>query len=107
MMRTSHNVAAVSGACFVIRKDHAIPFDPGYREGLGMADWCLRLGQKGLRHVYTPFGRAVCENPPLLLTGRERSAEDTARFREIFGDQVDDPCYSGQFSRRKADYSLR
>ena len=43
LMQTSHNVAAVSAACVMIRRDHFIPFDEGYREGLGAVDWSLSL----------------------------------------------------------------
>ncbi len=60
MNRTSHNVMAVSGACLMIRRDHFIPFDESWTDGLGMADWCLQLRKKGLRCVYTPHACAVC-----------------------------------------------
>lgn len=66
MNRTSHNVAAVSAACLMIRRDHYIPFDESWTDGLGAVDWCLRLQQRGLRCVYTPHARAVCGNARLL-----------------------------------------
>ncbi|MBQ8556337.1 MAG: glycosyltransferase [Clostridia bacterium] len=81
--RTSHNVAAVSAACFMIRRDHFIPFETD------MIDWCLALSRRGYVHVYTPHARAVCEKRELLAGACE---------------DVHDPCYSvhhddrGQFT---------
>lgn len=66
MNRTSHNVSALSAACLMIRRDHYIPFDEAYTDGLGAADWCLKLAQRGLHCVYTPHARAVCEDKGLL-----------------------------------------
>lgn len=71
MNRTSHNVAAVSAACFMIRRDHFIPFDASWDDGLGAVDWCLRLRELGLLCVYTPHARAVCEDARLLSRWRE------------------------------------
>ncbi len=66
MNRTSYNVMAVSAACCMIRRDHFIPFDEAYGDGLGAVDWCIRLSERGLRHVYTPHARAMCEEKRLL-----------------------------------------
>lgn len=84
--RTSHNVAAVSAACFMIRRDHFIPFDESWQDGLGAVDWCLRLRERGLLCVYTPHARAVCGEEKLL--SRFTEAE---RFRRTWPD-VQDPC---------------
>ncbi|MGN0794938.1 MAG: glycosyltransferase [Aristaeellaceae bacterium] len=86
MNRTSHNVMAVSAACFMIRRDHFLPFDEGWQDGLGMVDWCLRLRANGLLCVYTPHARAVCEAPELLSRFRQ-----TERLREMWP-QLRDPC---------------
>jgi len=86
MNRTSHNVAAVSAACLMIRRDHFIPFDESWADGLGSVDWCLRLQQRGLRCVYTPHARAVCENARLLNRWTELE-----RFQTLWSD-VHDCC---------------
>lgn len=83
---TSHNVAAVSAACFMIRRDHFIPFDESWTDGLGAVDWCLRLGQQGLRCVYTPHARAVCTDRALLSLWAQLQ-----RFQSRWGDRRD-PC---------------
>lgn len=87
MNRTSHNVAAVSAACMMIRRDHFVPFDESYSDGLGAVDWCLRLSQKGLYHIYTPHARAVCLKRELLGTWSEQ-----AKFRAAWPTGVDRCC---------------
>lgn len=79
MNRTSHNVMAVSAACCMIRRDHFIPFDEAYTDGLGAVAWSLQLAQEGLRCVYTPHARAVCTEPRLLSRWT-----DEARLRDAF-----------------------
>ena len=106
LLRQSHNVGAVSGACLMIRRDHWIPFDTAYQSGLGAVDWSIRLGQKGFCHVYTPHGATVCASSDLLLSGTPRDAEDLKRIRERFG-QLEDPCYHPAFRRDRADFHLQ
>lgn len=95
MNRTSHNVAAVSAACIMIRRDHFIPFDESYRDGLGAVDWCLRLSQRGLRHVFTPHARGICTRPELLGQWC-----DQARYRASWPSVKDSSCgRPGDFQR--------
>ena len=107
LMNTSHNVAAVTDGCCMIRRDHFIPFDEAYHEGLGVVDWSLRLAKDGLRHVVTPFAKGVCTLPDTmeraLLTGRNRHQEDLKRYLSAWAD-VEDPCYSSRFRKHKADF---
>lgn len=105
LMMTSHNVAAVSAACAMIRRDHFIAFDEAYHSGLGAVEWSLRLGERGLRHVFTPHARAVCENRGLLLLDHHRDEEDVKRLIR-HGELLKDACYSGIFSRERANYRL-
>lgn len=107
LMRQSHNVSAISGACLMIRRDHWIPFNEDYVSGLGMIDWCLRLSAQGLRHVFTPHAGAVCEERSLLLLARKRNAADAARLTETYGSPIADPCHHRMFSRQKANGRLR
>lgn len=109
MMRTSHNVSAVSAACLMIRRDHFIPFDEEYRGGLGTVDWCLRLQRQGMVHVFTPHARGRMTDPVAsrwLLLSRGPDEADAARFAAAWGEKVHDPCYSVRFSRRNATYAL-
>lgn len=91
MNRTSHNVMAVSAACAMIRKDHFIPFDPSYDDGLGAVDWCLKLSQRGLRHVYTPHARMVCTNAAYLRQWRSMDKLKAS------WPQWTDPCRCGKY----------
>ncbi len=106
MMQKSHNVAAVSAACIMVRRDHFIPFDEGYHGGLGAVDWCLQLVEKGLRHVFTPYALGKCEDKELLLLCSRRDAADAARYAGRWPN-VKDPCYSALFARKKGNYRLR
>lgn len=106
MMQKSHNVSAVSAACIMVRRDHFIPFDEGYRSGLGAVDWSLQMGKRGMRHVFTPYALGWCENKQLLLLGRQRDQEDASRYTARWP-QVKDPCYSALFAREKGNYRLR
>lgn len=105
LLRQAHNVGAVSGACFMIRRDHWIPFDTAYQGGLAMVDWCIRLGRQGLHHVYTPHGAVICRPSELLLKGTVRHPEDLRRIEQKFGEEKD-PCYHPAFRRNRADFHL-
>lgn len=106
MMQKSQNVAAVSAACLMVRRDHWIPFDEDYQGGLGAVDWSLRLMEKGMRHVFTPHAQGKCENRELLLLGKRRNAQDAVRYAERWKN-VKDPCYSSLLNREKGNYRLR
>lgn len=86
MNRTSHNVMAVSAACFMIRRDHFVPFDEAYADGLGAVDWCMQLAARGLLCVYTPYAQAVCKSGKLL-----KRWSDEARLCAAWPD-LHDPC---------------
>ena len=107
MMRTSHNVAAVSPACCMIRADHFEPFDEGFTGGWAAVDACMRLTEKGLRHVYTPWAVGKCADANtrrwLLLRGGGRE-EDRAAFLARHGGRITDPCYSGRFIPKDGRY---
>ena len=102
----SHNVAAVSAACFMIRRDHFMPLNERYQSGLGMVEWCLRLRAKGFVHVYTPHAKAVCTDRELLLLNEKRNADDLARLREDWPD-LHDPCYSIRCDENKGDFTIK
>ena len=102
--RQSHNVSAVSPACFMLRRAVWTPFDPDYRTGFAAADACLAMRAAGLVHVYTPHAGAVCEQKDLLLLGRTRDSTDRLRFNQRWGD-LSDPCRSPNLSDETADFS--
>ncbi len=101
--RQSHNVCAVSPACFMVRRAAWLPLDPGYHTGFAAADLCLRMAKQGLVHVYTPHAAAVCVREDLLLLGPKRDSEDRLRFNQSWGGQAD-PCRSPLLSEETADF---
>lgn len=103
-LRTSHNVAAVSAGCFMIRRDHFAPICEDWRSGLGAVDWCLALLKGGKRHVVTPHATAICENRRLLLLN-EAPQEDIIRIHARWPG-AKDPCYSDRYSNKRADYKI-
>ena len=103
-MNKVHNVSAVSAGCFLIRRDHFLPFDEGFVSGLGAVDVCLRQQAAGRRCVFTPHARAEMEAGPMLLSGMVRSEADVARFIDKYGENLHDPCYSPRFGRKGASY---
>ena len=109
MLGIVHNVAAVSIACVMIRRDHFIPFDEGYVSGLGAVDWSLRLAKEGFLHVYTPFAKGKSDDKQCcnwLLLHKPANDQDAAKYKATWGDNVHDLSYSKNFSRKQANYAL-
>ncbi len=91
----SHNVAAVCAGCFLIRRDHFVPFAQHPAED-EMIRWCAALRAEGLYHVYTPF--SVARVPKRFQPARD------IRLSE----PMTDPCMSPYLTQgKKADFLLR
>ena len=106
IMNKVHNVSAVSPCCMMVRKDMWADFDPAYRSGLAGADLGLRQLRNGRRFVITPHATAIREKDPLLLSGNVRDEKDLRHFQEKWGSDIEDPCYSPNFGKKKADYKF-
>ena len=104
MMNKVHNVSAVSACCTLIRRDQFLPFDERFRSGLGSVEQGLRQLELGRRFVYTPYAEAWTEPSALLLNGKERNEKDAALLKDLRGDALYDPCYSGRYRKKKADW---
>ncbi len=107
------NVSAVTGACMLVRAS-AFEQAGGFDEALfplsfNDVDLCLRLGQRGLRNVYTPH--AVLMHHESLSRGPRNLIVDTAgcaAMRARWHDLLDaDPYYSPNLTRHAEDYSVR
>ena len=100
----TQNLSAVTGACLVVRKDNYLRVGGLESEALTVAfndvDFCLKLGELGLRNVWTPH--AELYHHESKSRGPEDSPEKLARFgREIeymtarWGERLKhDPYYS-------------
>lgn len=53
----SHNVAGVSPACFMIRKDHIVQMKT---ERTDIVEWEMPFVPDGLRHMFTPYATCMC-----------------------------------------------
>ena len=101
--RVVQEVSAVTGACLIVRRD-AYERVGGLDEGLQVAfndiDFCLRLGQAGLRCLWTPFAtlyhhesasRGRDEDGPR----RQRFLREVALMQERWGHLLErDPAYN-------------
>ena len=110
MMNKAHNVSAVSLGCMMVRRDNWVPLDEEYGSGLVMADLGMRQREKQKWFVFTPHAQARMNPCSLLLSTKYRKDEavlrDEALFIKRWG-KVEDPCYSGRFSRKKANYLIK
>lgn len=109
LLRTSHNVAAVSAACCLLQKKHWQPLNERFTGGYALVDLSIRLRDTGLVHVYTPWAVGQCREKNLLrwlLLNRGGRPEDKAAFLAAYPLGTVDPCYSARFSHKNAGYQL-
>jgi hypothetical protein len=104
MMNKVHNVSAVSLGCLMAKRANWLPLDEGFRGGLASVDLGLRQRHYERWFVFTPHAKAELAPNHLLLSGTERNAADEALFEQKWGKTVHDPCYSGRFGKKKANY---
>lgn len=117
------NVSAVAGGCLMVRKtlwEAAGGFDEAYRTMLGEVDFCLRLRQRKLLNVFTPFAELYLQDGEAdRKDGRRRTGAkrrkagtvngDVLRFRERWEELLDsgDPYYNPNFSTDRSDYTVK
>lgn len=113
----AQNMTAVTGACLLVKKsiwEELGGLDENFAVALNDVDFCLRIREKGLLNVWTPF----CELYHFESASRgmdnagknaERYNEESARFREKWQQvlAVGDPYYNANFSLDRSDFSLR
>ena len=107
--------SAVTAACMVVRK---AAFDAvgGFDETLAVAyndvDFCLRLGARGLRNVWTPFAElyhfeSVSRGDDAQGPSRERFLRESQLMRDRWQGLLDaDPYYNPNLSLTRADFGL-
>jgi len=101
------NYSAVTGACLMVRREAFRAVDgfanPDLRVSFGDVDLCLRLAERGLRTVYTPFACLIHHESATRPRWTD-PAEDAA-FQRRWGALVrDDPCYHPRLTRRRTDF---
>ena len=113
----TQNVSAVTGACLMVKKrlfDEVGGLDEGFAISLNDVDFCLKLREKGLLNVFTPF--AECFHYESISRGlddqgekAERYNRESEQFRTKWKEVLEagDPYYNPNFSLDRSDFSLK
>ena len=112
----AQNVSAVTGACLMVKRSLFLEekgLDEDFAISLNDVDFCLRLRNRGLLNVFTPFAELYhyeSVSRGLDDTGEkaERYNRESARFRERWKKELaeGDPYYNPNFSLDRSDFSL-
>lgn len=116
----AQDVSAVTAACLMVSKekyDSIGGLDVSFTVALNDVDFCLRLRQKGLLNIFTPFAELFhYESASRGSDRKEMSAANAARydseaelFRKKWKDVLaaGDPYYNVNFSLDHSNYTLR
>jgi GT2 family glycosyltransferase len=112
LLLLNHEVAAVTAACMLIRKDafdavHG--FDETIKVGFGDVDLCLRVLQAGYRVLFCPHARLVHhESYTRGTTLHDPHPEDSALFRIKWRPMLDigDPYYHPSWSVTSSNWDI-
>jgi GT2 family glycosyltransferase len=115
-IQIAQNIAAVTGACLMVKRSLFDEVNGLDEEHLAVAyndvDFCLKLMEKGYRNIYTPFAELYhfesasrgLENSPEKIERLNREAEYMyKKWGEIL---KNDPFYNPNLSREREDFSL-
>jgi len=107
--RGPRNYSAVTAACLMTARRH-FEVGGGFDERLAIdfndIDYCLRLRQRGLRVVYTPYAELI-HLESSSIPGRQWHPDAVQHMRHTWGPVIDhDPFYNPNLSRQFADYRL-
>jgi GT2 family glycosyltransferase len=108
-----NNFSAVSGACLAVRKsvfDTLGGFDAqNLPNGLFDVDFCLRLGEKGYRIVWTPYAVMLKDDETVTeRTIRRGNGPEVEFFKRRWHHLIEnDPYYNPNLTRTAEDFSLR
>ena len=113
----AQNVSAVTGACLLVKKslyEEVGGLDEGFEISLNDVDFCLKLREKGLLNVWTPFAElyhyeSVSRGADDQGEKAERYNRESERFRQKWKKVLaaGDPYYNPNFSLDRSDFSLR
>ena len=112
----AQNVSAVTGAALMVKKkdyDAVGGLDENYAVALNDVDFCLRLREKGLLNVFTPFAEAyhyesASRGLDTVPEKAKRYEEECAKFKQRWKALLEkgDPYYNPNFTLDRSDYSL-
>ncbi|MCM1025744.1 MAG: glycosyltransferase family 2 protein [Roseburia sp.] len=114
----AQNVTAVTGACLMVKKSlyEAVGgLDEEFAVALNDVDFCLKLRERGLLNIFTPFAElyhyeSASRGSDINGGGNaERYDRESGKFREKWKKQLEagDPYYNRNFSLDRSDFSLK
>lgn len=113
----AQNVSAVTGACLLVKRslyEEVGGLDEGFAVSLNDVDFCLKLREKNLLNIFTPF--AEMYHYESISRGLDDSGEKAERYNresDIFRKKwakvlaAGDPYYNVNFSLDRSDFSLK
>lgn len=107
---TTCNYSAVTAACMMVRKslfEEVGGFDEeNLKVNFNDVDLCLRLRERGLFNVYTPYAELL--HYESASRGYKNAPHEALYIRERWAEVIDDdPYYNPNLSLGEADFSLR
>lgn len=116
-LRIAQNVSAVTAACSMMRRavfEEVGGMDNAFGVAFNDVDLCMRLRRAGYLIVFTPHAElyhyeSMSRGPEDGEEKRRRLAEETNRFRELWGQELEvgDPYYNPNLTLHSEDFSLR
>ena len=115
----AQDVSAVTGACLMVSKaDYLLVggFDESFAVALNDVDFCLKLRQKGLLNIFTPFAEAFHYESISRGDDRDENSErakryedESERFKTKWSEELKagDPYYNVNFSLDHSNYTLK
>ena len=113
----AQDVSAVTGACLLVKKklfEEVGGLDESFAISLNDVDFCLKLREKGLLNVFTPFAELYhFESASRGLDDQGEKAarynDESERFREKWKEVLEkgDPYYNPNFSLDRSDFALK
>jgi GT2 family glycosyltransferase len=113
LLLVNHEVAAVTAACLLIRRDafeEIGGFDEAILVGFGDVDLCLRVGEQGYRIVFCPHAKLVHHESYTRGTSTiDPHPEDSARYRSKWKAllHAGDPFHSPGLSLTSTQWALK
>lgn len=113
----AQNVSAVTGACLLVKKslfEEVGGLDEGFAISLNDVDFCLKLREKGLLNVFTPFAElyhfeSISRGLDVQGEKAERYNKESEKFRTRWKEVLEagDPYYNINFSLDRSDFALK
>lgn len=112
----TRNVAAVTGACLLCRKElyEEVGFmdEDKFKVAFNDVDFCLKILEKGYRNVYNPYSELIhyeskSRGYEYTKEQEERFNKESENFKLKWKKYIDyDPYYNINFSRKTCNYDI-